>query len=557
MNCVEQNVVIEWSFSSKKKCADSFNEIDLDVIFTTQNGEEKLVPAFWAGGNIWRVRFSSPTVGRFHYRTICTDPSNSNLHDQKGEFEVVPYRGTNSLLQHGPLQVSSDKRHFEHFDGTPFFWLADTWWMSLCQRLGWPKEFQTLALDRVEKGFCVIQIVAGLYPDMSPFDERGTNEAGFPWEKDYIRINPNYFNLADRRINYLVEVGLIPCIVGCWGYYLSFMGVEKIKKHWRYLVARYGAYSVVWCLAGEATMPYYLSKDFLDYFRTGQSPTIEKQKKGWTEVARYLHQIDPFNNLITIHPSVPSTTPPELGRDQIEDPSLIDFDMLQTGHFSHLSLPNTIKSLKFSLDQKPKMPVLVGEVCYEGTLEASREEIQRLLFWTCVLSGAAGHSYGANGIWQINRKEKPFGPSPYGVSWGEISWDEASQLPGSKQLGIAKKFLERYPWWQFEPHPEWIEIDKKLEFYAEDKDYFIPYAGGIPRKVRLFYFHPLLAGFSFFDGLPLIKHLEPEVKYQAILFNPSNGTKYELGSVIPNKEGDWQLPTLPIFRDWVLALEAE
>ena len=39
------------------------------------------------------------------------------------------------------------------------------------------------------------------------------------------------------------------------------MGVDKMKKHWRNLVARYGAYPVVWCLAGEAAMPYYLAED--------------------------------------------------------------------------------------------------------------------------------------------------------------------------------------------------------------------------------------------------------------------------------------------------------
>jgi hypothetical protein len=40
-----------------------------------------------------------------------------------------------------------------------------------------------LAEDRKRKGFNVVQIVAGLYPDMHPFDPRGANEAGFPWEE--------------------------------------------------------------------------------------------------------------------------------------------------------------------------------------------------------------------------------------------------------------------------------------------------------------------------------------------------------------------------------------
>ncbi len=51
---------------------------------------------------------------------------------------------------------------------------------------------------------------------MPEFDERGLNEAGFPWDKSFTEINPDYFNYADRRIEYLIESGLVPCIVGCW-----------------------------------------------------------------------------------------------------------------------------------------------------------------------------------------------------------------------------------------------------------------------------------------------------------------------------------------------------
>ena len=54
----------------------------------------------------------------------------------------------------------------------PFFWLGDTWWMGLTKRLLWPEGFKLLTADRVKKGFTVIQIVAGLYPDMVPFDSR-------------------------------------------------------------------------------------------------------------------------------------------------------------------------------------------------------------------------------------------------------------------------------------------------------------------------------------------------------------------------------------------------
>ena len=71
----------------------------------------------------------------------------------------------------------------------------------------------------------------------------GANEAGYPWEADYARINPAYFDAADLRIRYLVESGLTPCIVACWGYFLPIMGIPKIKKHWRYLDRALGSLS--------------------------------------------------------------------------------------------------------------------------------------------------------------------------------------------------------------------------------------------------------------------------------------------------------------------------
>ncbi|GAJ03891.1 unnamed protein product, partial [marine sediment metagenome] len=244
----------------------------LDVIFTDPSGDEHLTPAFWAGEQTWRVRYASSKMGTHHWRSICSDISNSGLHGQEGVLEVTSYEGDNPLLHHGPLRVSSNRRYLEHRDGTPFFWLGDTWWTGLCSRLRWPGDFYTLTTDRVQKGFSVIQIVAGLYPDMPSFDKRGANEAGFPWEKNFTGINPAYFDMADLRIHHLVQKGLTPCIVACWGYFLVWMGVEKMKQHWRYLVARYGAYPVVWCLAGEATMPFYLSKE--------PEKDRESQKKG-------------------------------------------------------------------------------------------------------------------------------------------------------------------------------------------------------------------------------------------------------------------------------------
>lgn len=521
-----RNCVTEWSYRSGRAYGDPCNEVVLDVIITTPDGGEQRVPAFWAGGQVWRVRYSSPQVGRHSLRTVCSDESNADLHGREEALEVAAYEGDNPLLAHGALQVAANRRHFEHADGTPFFWLADTWWMGLCKRLGWPDEFRALLADRVAKGFSVIQIVAGLYPDMPWRDERGANEAGFPWDEGFTRINPAYFDMADLRIAALVEAGLVPCIVGCWGYFMEWMGVERMKQHWRHLIARYGAYPVVWCLAGEGVMPYYLSRD--------KEGDRERQRTGWTELAAYVRDTDPYRRLVTIHPT-------DSARNQVGDERLLDFDMLQTGHGDRDSIPNTVSRVTGSYGSEQVMPVINGEVCYEGILEASREEVQRFMFWSCVLSGACGHTYGANGIWQVNQPGRPFGPSPHGSSWGDRPWTEASLLPGSGQLGLAKGLLERYEWWRFEPHPEWVEP------HWTPEDYRRPYAAGIPGEVRMIFMPN--------HNPPTLKGLERGRAYRAFYWNPSDGTELDLGRVEGDEAGDWPVPKPPVFRDWVLMLE--
>ncbi|HUT24213.1 MAG TPA: DUF5060 domain-containing protein, partial [Sumerlaeia bacterium] len=322
--------ILEWCYASGKKYEDPFNDVELDVVLRHADGDSWRAPAYWAGEQEWRVRFAPPKPGRYEVASICSDGANTDLHGQTAALEASPYDGGNALLLHGPLRVAASKRAFEHADGTPFFWLGDTWWMGLCKRLSWPEDFQLLVADRVAKGFTVIQIVAGLYPDMPGFDERGANEAGFPWESDYARINPAYFDMADLRIRWLVRSGLVPCIVGGWGYYLPLLGVRKMKQHWRRLIARWAAYPVVWCLAGEAAMPYYLSED--------HEGDKNKQIAGWTEIARYVRQTDPYGRLVTVHPT-------QVGRDQVEDDALLDFDMLQTGHGGYNSVSNTVSAV--------------------------------------------------------------------------------------------------------------------------------------------------------------------------------------------------------------------
>src|SRR6266850_4864421 len=450
----EANVPLELTLAAGRTYADPFNDVTLDAVFIDPQGRELRVPAFWAGGNLWKIRYASPVIGSHRFRTACSETGDRGLHGVSGKVLIARYKGQNPLFVHGPLEVSSNHRFLQHADSTPFFWLGDTWWMGLCYRLHWPDEFKTLVADRKQKGFNVIQIVAGLYPDMHTFDPRGANETGYPWNTNYTSIRPEYFNAADDRLGYLVEQGFTPCIFGAWGHYVSAMGIENMNKHWRYLIARYGAWPVVWCAAGEANLPWYQVKDFPYDDR--------KQARDWSEVMRYIRASDPFHRVLTVHPTGIHRFS---SRNVTDDPGLLDIDMLQTPHGQRDAVPETIKNVRQSYADNPVLPVINAEASYEMLVtpkDTIGTEWTRRMFWLCMMNGASGHTYGANGIWQCNRKGQPHGPSPAAGSpamgYGEIPWDEAMTLPGSQQVGLGKKFLEQFAWQNFQPHPEWAEF---------------------------------------------------------------------------------------------------
>jgi len=529
--------MVEIVFTATRDYRDAFHDVTLDALFETPQGHKLRVPAFWVGGRTWKVRYASPVAGTHRWQTVCSPTADQGLHGLSGAVTVEPYGGENPLYLHGPLRVAADRRHFEHVDKTPFFWLGDTWWMGLCQRLHWPEEFGRLAADRKAKGFNVIQIVAGLYPDMPAFDPRGANEAGFPWEEDYARIRPEYFDRADERLLYLVEQGFVPCLVGAWGYHLPWMGTDRMKEHWRYLVARYGALPVVWCAAGEGTMPFYGSK------RAKEEAAL--QKTGWTEVIRCIRATDPFGRIITIHPS-------RSARETVADAAILDFDMHQTGHRPEGAIGAMARQIRAAYEAQPTMPVIAGESSYEGLDlrewggEVLSSDAARQMFWVGLMhNGVAGGTYGANGVWQVNRHDAPYGPSPHGRSWGSVPWDEAMTRPGSAQVGLAKQFLTRYPWYRLEPMPDTVA-------WADDqpaKDDIRPSAAGIGAELRMVYVpqaRPVTAG-----------QLAARAQYSVTLFDPVVGGHVSLGKARTDETGSWRCPPPDHKHDWMIVLEKD
>jgi hypothetical protein len=213
-----------------------------------------------------------------------------------------------------------------------------------------------------------------------------------------------------------------------------------MKQHWRYLIARWGALPVVWCAAGEQAMPWYLSGN--------KEAETQSLRREWNEVIRHIGQTDPFHRLLTTHPR-------RNARDELLDPYLLDFEMQQTGHGSATE-QHAARALE-AWNRPPPVPVISGESRYEALEIKSTVTAQdaREAFWAHLLnSGCAGHTYGANGVWQVNLPNKRFGPSPSGRDWGGTPWREAMNLPGSSHLSRAKAFLMKLKWHQLEPATE-------------------------------------------------------------------------------------------------------
>jgi hypothetical protein len=145
--------------------------------------------------------------------------------------------------------------------------------------------------------------------------------------------------------------------------------------------------------------------------------------------------------------------------------------MLQTPHGERNAVSPTVHTVRESCADRPVMPVINGEAAYEMLGDNLPTEWTRRMFWLCLMNGAAGHTYGANGIWQANRKGQPHGPSPTAGSpptgYGVIPWDEAMNLPGSSQVALGKKLLEQYRWQDFRPHPEWAKFTDKSSVTLE------------------------------------------------------------------------------------------
>lgn len=365
--------------------------------------------------------------------------------------------GKNFLFKHWPIRLSKDRRYLEHADGTPFFWLADTWWYGMTSRLSIP-IFEKLAKLRAKQGFTVIQIVVGIPPETQNYD---------------MPLDKTYFEEVEKKLNILWENNLVPCIVGGWGHHIDILGEQRIKTLWEKILEQVTNKPAILCLCGEADI-------FPSRVRFFKKLLLKNRLRKWERIARFIKERD-RQHLLTVH--IQSQTS---SRKLFGNPDWIDINSIQSGHsIDRIGFMTSV----LNEESKENMPIINLEPWYEGILGNFGEYEQRLAFWMCILSGAKGHSYGAHGVWQMSKKGQNFMKH-----WGDSYWKRSLGFSGAEQLGLAKRFLEKYEWWRLESCfekviPHWTENDVYLPVAAkiEDRHFFIyiPRVGEVSPSTRL------------------------------------------------------------------------
>ena len=342
-------------------------------------------------------------------------------------------------------------------NGRPFFWLADTWWYGATKRMPFA-VFKELVHKRKKQGFTAIQFVVGVPPEIDIFDKNAAGDGGMPFHADK-SINNTYFEGLDKRIIYLVEQKMIPCIVGGWGWHMDVMGERTIKRFWTEIVRRYAKYPVVFCLTGEIDGPMPISSFMKTIFHILpwslqrliyqlQKRTLGNRIKKWQNIAHMIKQIDPYHRPLATH-----TSSYKNAASILSQKGLLDFDTIQSGHSKdgYKHMVDMIYKRK-----NRNIPIINMEPWYEGILGNFDAYYQRQAFWISMLGGAGGHSYGAHGVWQMAGKNDRFMDH-----WGTSYWKDAIKYSGAEQIGKAKRFLETMEWWK-------LETDAAIFLYDND-----------------------------------------------------------------------------------------
>lgn len=530
--------------TAARKVTNPFLDVDITATFTGPDGEVIVLPGYWDGGQTFCVRFAPTSVGQWKYE-IHANPDDPGL-TQSGEIVCVPYTGELPLYQHGFVRTGPQGRYMTYADGTPFFWMGDTHWTfvteekwdeSNCPR--YESQFRAVVDRRVEQKFNVWQCN---FRDGKDFHMFGRYE-------EYLLETPQGLmpNLellqenVDKKIEYLAEKGLMIACGFSWGGAILAEGrLERYLLLAKYLVARYGAYPMIWTIAGE--VPGYNQAE------------VKKMGDLWREVALATRRWDGYRHPCTVHAAA-STPVSELYFDE----DWYDFVMAQSAHGDFRIESDVYENYIAAHRGKP---FVESECLYEGINSneslGSRvvtPEMLRRAAYLCIQSGGCGYTYGCNGIWELQYEADK---GMWGAIWGSMAWYDGLELPGAGQMTVMRDFYERIGWYRLRPIPHLVEVkngfgdmDAPFMFSCDELRVRVTpsFTADDEMKTIVGYFKPTAR------GIVLVKTLTAH-SYMARWIDPADGSEHLISEDIRPTGGVWQLPTKPSSGDWLMLITA-
>ncbi|SHI47246.1 apiosidase-like domain-containing protein [Pseudozobellia thermophila] len=439
---VEQWTTLEITLASKEEYKNPYTDVEVWALFYDEQNREFKRPAFWDGGNIWKIRFAPTTANTsWKWTSFASNKNDAGLHGQTGIFRSVPHSGTNPLLKNGLLTMSKGHRSIVHHSGKPFLMVADTPWAIPFRAT--TEQVETYAKDRQKKGFNTVLLMT-LQPDMKAEGPNKRNtEQGFKRafndlsEGSLNQMNVDYFQYYDKIINILIAHEIVPVhqpVFHGFGWKgLDVLGrtidPKEYERYCKYLLARYGSLPAIWLLGGD---------------HNGKDPGI-------LESGEMLEKWDCYAQPTGIHYNPCDDYLASWAKEgsdhcfhynkshQAEE--WLDFQWAQTGHNGE-HLYHKVERMYANLPTKGSAN---GEPTYEG-MDNGKKGLgwwQGEEAWMQLMHGGTmGVAYGAATLWQWK-----ISPTEEGwQAWTDqaTSWKEAMQLEGASHVGLVGKILKDY-----------------------------------------------------------------------------------------------------------------
>ncbi len=536
-------IASELEFKSTKKYANSFEDVDVDVVFT--KGREKMVvPAFWDGGDIWRVRFSLPKEGLWKYTVKCTDKDNEGLSGE-GEVDCIKYDGDLEIYKRGFIKTIPNVRYFVYADGTPFFYLGDTHWSMPKEEFDSPGDhaddiecdshFKYIVDRRVEQGFTVYQ--------------SEPNGVEYTLIETLTETDVEGFKKLDKYFKYIADKGLVHSnaqLLFPWDFFhmKRWNNEEYLMRLARYWVARYSAYPCLWTLAQEVDNDFYATR--------GDHKRFQKEDNPFKILAKGMYKYDPHKHPLTAHQESFAVSPEFAGDGDATSPSTSSFREIE-GH--------TWWGIQWNRCLNAPVKCAFGEDCWlngQGKVSILYESRYEYLYtksygarsqgWLAFLNGLYGYGYGAQDIWLYKcnfamKNDTPDGIDTVTVEDKKVHWSKLINNETSTQLGkYFRQFMTDVQWWKLIPR-----FNSPAYFVPDGENYYA--IASDERNTIVLYF---CSNVSYETGK--LTNLDM-CQYTYQWFNPRTGEYSEKRTFWPDNHRTYHIEHKPEKDDMVLLIK--